>query len=310
MSNYRRYKKRGRVRVIDKRVNKCSDSSSKSDDEVHLQYKHRKRPCSPIDRQRPIRRLKRDNSNLTDNTCNQLKDVITDLSIWNLKFSNGEIIRASTIGVCNQNAYIAGYFTGEICIGTTTLSTDTSAEFLSVVNSNGTVISAVKLWTYAGTNTLAQYSRISFDSDCNVYLIGLILGTITLSNGQTVSSSNGTSIVMKINTSGEIEWFQQIFNSFPETNSIATDQSGNSYIAGTFEGTIRIGCPPGESTSTLLPRNFYLAKLNSSGTVVWIRVADGKGSANANDVIIDSLNRIVVTGAFSGNISIDGTFVS
>jgi hypothetical protein len=92
-------------------------------------------------------------------------------------------------------------------------------------------------------------------------------------------------------------------------NGIATDNSGNLYTTGWFSGTTDFG---GTFKTSSGGRDFFIAKYNTSGTLVWVN-AFGAGSFDelTLDIKVDA-SSIYICGAYSGsNMDFDpgpGTF--
>ncbi len=82
-------------------------------------------------------------------------------------------------------------------------------------------------------------------------------------------------------------------------NRIAVDSNGNSYVIGSFEGTIDFDPGPGvfELTSNG-DFDVYLFKLDQNGVFVWAKKFGGTGADMGRDVTTDSSNNIYLTGSF------------
>lgn len=77
---------------------------------------------------------------------------------------------------------------------------------------------------------------------------------------------------------------------------IATDAAGNSYVAGTFDDNFTLGGQTMTTTTTA----YYIAKYDSTGTVIWSMQVD---SAMINDIETDG-QFLYITGSYSGMASI------
>lgn len=79
-------------------------------------------------------------------------------------------------------------------------------------------------------------------------------------------------------------------------SGMAMDRSGNIYVVGTFEKTIRIGrvtLNSGEYTG------LYLAKYDPTGVLQWATAATGSGDYRQPSVAVDSLGNCYIAGSFS-----------
>jgi lysophospholipase L1-like esterase len=83
--------------------------------------------------------------------------------------------------------------------------------------------------------------------------------------------------------------------------SVAADDAGNSYVAGTFYGSSTFGS--GGSAVTLVSAggtDAYLAKYDANGGLLWAQRAGGSGDDEALKVSINGSGTLVVAGDFDG----------
>lgn len=84
---------------------------------------------------------------------------------------------------------------------------------------------------------------------------------------------------------------------------LAIDGQGNIFLLGTFTDTLSIGA---ETLTSEGGPSYFIAKLDSTGTVIWARSLPGI----ITDIAVDSSGNIVVSGGFSNSITIDGQTLS
>jgi hypothetical protein len=90
--------------------------------------------------------------------------------------------------------------------------------------------------------------------------------------------------------------------------AIAVDNSGNSYITGTFRGTASFN---GTSLSFAGgTRDIFVAKYNSSGDLLWAKQAGGTGPDYSYGIAVDGSSNSYVTGYFGGTAIFNGTSIS
>jgi hypothetical protein len=79
-------------------------------------------------------------------------------------------------------------------------------------------------------------------------------------------------------------------------NSIGVDADGNSYVTGSFKDTVMFGSIQHISNGN---EDFFLAKYNVAGTVLWVRTAGYMGLDIGKSVAVDASGNCYVTGTFS-----------
>ena len=148
---------------------------------------------------------------------------------------------------------------------------------------------------------------VAVDNSGNSYCAGLTNGALGEANG-----GGPDAFVMKLNSSGNLQWVTQLGdttlgvaggdNSGSDgCYSIALDNSGNSYCAGSTNGFL------GEASGG--DRDAFIMKLNSSGDVQWVTQLGGTTTANGGDnsgdercysVALDDSGNIYCAGYTSG----------
>ncbi|HSY77504.1 MAG TPA: hypothetical protein VK890_11640, partial [Bacteroidia bacterium] len=203
------------------------------------------------------------------------------------------------------NVYITGMFEDSVSFGSTQLINGryTWSVFLVKYDPNGNV-----LWAKQG-NTIYQGEAygVTIDALGNAYVTGYFQNTITFGafklNLPPVSNST---FLVKYDPNGNVLWANQSI--LPSTysgsmgNVVATDRSGNIFMAGTFADTMKLGT----ITSVSKEGDFFLAKYNSSGTVIWVTQSNRHSTRlgyNVNAITTDKAGDIYITGFFSDTVS-------
>jgi hypothetical protein len=96
-------------------------------------------------------------------------------------------------------------------------------------------------------------------------------------------------------------------------NAIAVDAAGDSYVGGTFSGSVSF--LNANSTTTVLNStggmDIFLAKYDTTGKLLWVRSAGGSaGNDEALGVAVDALGNCFVTGAFTDSATFSTTSIS
>lgn len=154
------------------------------------------------------------------------------------------------------------------------------------------------LWVqHAGSPNPERPLSIAVDEAGNSYLVGRFSGP-SLTLGSNTLAGCGL-FVAKYGPNGNVLWARKIgsiqlcFNSASGywNPKIATDNAGNTYVLATFVDTMGLG------TTTLSPagtNDFFLAKYDSSGGLVWARTAGPNAKAAA--LSVDGTGSSFVTG--------------
>jgi len=135
-------------------------------------------------------------------------------------------------------------------------------------------------WQYDYNSSYENLNKITLDSSNNIYIAG------QQGNGDSYGAN-----VVKLNSSGEIQW-QKILgpsNNATLARGVAVDSSGNVYVSGqSGYDNVTYG---------------LIAKYNSSGTLQWQKRVSNSGAAGIvfNDIALDSSGNPHVCGTFAGD---------
>jgi len=157
--------------------------------------------------------------------------------------------------------------------------------------------------TFGGTTSDIGYG-ITVDSSGNSYITGYFSGTVDFGGGNVTSAGGYDIFVLKLNSSGTFQWV----NIFGGTTSdigydITVDSSGNSYITGSFEGTVDFG---GGNVTSAGTNDIFVLKLNSSGTFQWVNTYGGTSFDLGYDITVDSSGNSYIIGYFQGTVDFGG----
>ena len=111
-------------------------------------------------------------------------------------------------------------------------------------------------------------------------------GWITAGFTTSYSNSGNNAMVVRWDGNGDIIWQKVIGDSLDTyAYSVAQDLNGFIYVAGSTNGTGSLGS-----------LDMYLAKLDSSGNVLWEKTYGGTQSDQANSVVVDSTGNVLLAG--------------
>jgi len=175
--------------------------------------------------------------------------------------------------------------------------------FFAKYDNNGNFI-----WAKNFGGSMSEVSRsIDVDGLGNVYITGYFQDTADFDPG--VGTANLTSIgnrdifFAKYDDNGDYIWANSIGGSnMNEGNGIALDNFGNVYITGYFQDTADFD--PGAGTANLISAaswgEDFFAKYDNSGNYLWAKGISYTGGALGNDITVDDLGNVYITGNFMG----------
>ena len=155
-------------------------------------------------------------------------------------------------------------------------------------NSSGT-----KEWTkQLGSSGRDSANGVATDSSGNVYVTGVTYGGL---DWNTSAGANDL-FVVKYNSSGTKEWTKQLGSASSDfANGVATDSSGNVYVAGATYGGLDGNTSAGKA-------DLFVVKYNSSGTKKWTKQLGTSKHDRARGVATDSSGNVYVTGDTYGGL--------
>ncbi|MBX3042259.1 MAG: choice-of-anchor D domain-containing protein [Candidatus Kapabacteria bacterium] len=141
------------------------------------------------------------------------------------------------------------------------------------------------------------HSGIALDIYGNIYVTGQFTETINVEGKILTSEGKEDIFIAKFSPDGELEWLTKLGG--PESdvaNEIEVDFFGNSYVVGKFSQSLFY------DSRVLLSRggtDAFIAKILPDGSFEWVKNVGGPGDDAANDIVIDNLGNVIITGAYS-----------
>jgi len=209
------------------------------------------------------------------------------------------------------NVYITGaYSSASISFGSFTLNNTGFMQediFIAKYDAQGNVVWAKSIGDYLPDIG----SSIATDQSNNVFVSGgfnspsVSFGATTLYNTNPNPLPNDFDIfIAKYDASGNALWAKSINISYfwAGYNSIASDPAGNLYITGNFdEPAITIGNITLNKTG-ILGTDFYLAKYDAMGNVVWAKNGAGNSWDYSHGITTDQIGNIYITGEYRSSV--------
>ncbi len=194
------------------------------------------------------------------------------------------------------NVCVAGMFSGTVAFGTSNLVSSGGTDiFIAKYNSLGGLIWARR---YGGTSADSAQS-LAVDAAGNIFLTGYFSSTSTFGISNLVSSGGRDIFVAKHDSSGNLLWLRRAGNTLDDQGaSVATDGAGNAYVTGWYYGSAMFGTFGLTNLNTI---NFFIAKYDSAGNVVWAKTTTGVNTCQGTGVAVDGVTNAYVTGHLLGN---------
>jgi hypothetical protein len=155
----------------------------------------------------------------------------------------------------------------------------------------------------------SRFTAVAADNNGNSYAIGYIINTGLFDFGGSSSPINGimsnsNSVIVKYNSSGVAQWAKILESGNCMFKGIATDNSGNVFVVGEFNGTCNFG---GNSSIINGISNYWNAviiKYNSSGIAQWATpIMSATNSSWFYNVAVDQSGNAYAVGNVDGSSS-------
>ncbi len=182
--------------------------------------------------------------------------------------------------------YVTGEFSGTASFGTIDLialgSTDV---YLAKFDTNGTVLDAVAAYATANED---ESSKVRVNDNTTVYV-----------GGQYDAGGGFNDVFLVQHQAASLlqNWSESFGGGvgFHSTTGLAAANDGDAFLSGQFSGTITIGTSTITATSN---SDFYLARYNDDGTVVWVNHVAIAGSAQNGGIDVDAQDNVYMIGDF------------
>ncbi|MBN2777865.1 MAG: SBBP repeat-containing protein, partial [Bacteroidales bacterium] len=168
--------------------------------------------------------------------------------------------------------------------------------------SNQPLLSWVKT---AGGLDVDQINDITTDELGNIYIAGAYSLEMDFLSTNLLSNGFKDFFVAKLDPNGNLIWIQS--GGGPqddEAKGIALDQNGNVYVTGIFRGQADFGT---ENHNSIGGTDVFLVKYNNNGVFQWGEFFGGFDDDYSNDICVDHLNNVAVTGIYYFAMSINGS---
>ena len=213
-----------------------------------------------------------------------------------------------------NNVYSTGFFFATVDFdpgsGVFDLTSDASGDgYILKLNSSGSFITASKM----GGNSRVRCSSLKFDKTGHVYVTGHFDGQADFDPGIGTFLLNSPVVddddifIGKYDLNLNLVWVKQVGGpSFQKIFDIETDDAGNIYTTGHYNGTADFDPGPAEKKLTASgDPDIFVLKMDPAGEFVWVAQATGTFFGSGYSIKLDKANNIYVGGTFEGTKDFD-----
>jgi len=218
----------------------------------------------------------------------------------------------SIITDAGGNVYTTGCFKGTVDFdpgtGTANLTSVGHCDiFIQKLDSVGNF-----LWAKQMGGTSIDYGcSIATDAGGNVYTTGCFWLTVDFDPGVGITNLTSAGLddifIQKLDSAGNLLWVIQMGEtSYDQGRSITTDDDGNIFTTGYFNGTVDFD--PGAGTVNLTSaggRDIFIQKLDSVGSFLWAKQMGCTSHDEGHSITTDAGGNVYTTGYFQGTADFD-----
>ena len=137
---------------------------------------------------------------------------------------------------------------------------------------------------------------VGTDGSGNVYVAGTFQGTVQLGQTTLISAGSSDIFLVKLSAEGEPLWSKRFGDASDQlVKGLAVTPAGVVALVGYFRGTLSFGGTPLISAGG---DDVFVAKLDPAGEELWRKGYGAASNQRAQDVAIDSVGNVVVTGDY------------
>ncbi len=220
--------------------------------------------------------------------------------IWSRSFGGVGTTVPLGMAVDNQDAVVlTGYFSATLDFGGGPM-TPAGGNDLFIVKFAPT---GKHVWSRSFGGAGSELgTAVATDSKNNLLVTGQFSSPVDFGGGPLTPV--GTDLfIAKLTTNGQHVWSRSFKGSGTKSGqAIAVDRKDNLVVTGQFSGTVDFG--GGQLTSA--GTDLFVAKFAAGGEHIWSNNFKGVGTETGQAIAVDSRNRVVVTGQFTGTLDFGG----
>jgi len=146
---------------------------------------------------------------------------------------------------------------------------------------------------------------VATDASGNVFVAGRFKGTIDFYDGSPITSAGDYDIyVAKFDANSALVWCNRFGDAAAQTaNGIATDESGNVLLTGSFAGTVDFG---GGALTSAGGSDIFIAKFNTAGQHIWSARFGDSADQFGERIAPDGSGNVIAVGEFASTVDFGG----
>ncbi|MEC4987029.1 MAG: hypothetical protein SAJ37_22280 [Oscillatoria sp. PMC 1068.18] len=163
-------------------------------------------------------------------------------------------------------------------------------------------------WARQGGGVGENVARgVSADRWGNVVVTGSFKEKINFARQELNSSGYQDIFITKYDDNGEVIWVKHLGGRGRDfAFDIVQDEQGNSLVTGLFSEQVNFD---EFSLRSFGSGDMFTAKINSSGTVIWVKQAGGRSLDGGNEIATDQTGNALVIANTYGTVKVDDTFL-
>ncbi len=182
------------------------------------------------------------------------------------KFGDASAQTVTDVTVDGTNSIImVGYYQGTVNFGGSNLTTAGANDMFVAKFSAG----LAHTWSKSFGDAAGSQFASGGDADAagNVYICGYYTGTVNLGGSTFTSAGSNDIVIAKLNSAGTHQWSKSFGDASNQTaNQIAANTLGETYVTGSFAGTVNLG---GSALTSAGLEDIFLAKFSTLGSHLW-----------------------------------------
>jgi len=154
------------------------------------------------------------------------------------------------------------------------------------------------------SNGEMDLTSMTVDSRDNTYISGIFTESFTLLDATYPSNGLADNYVMKLTSSGEVDWVLTGGSEGNDTDSgICVDETGALYWVGGFWLNGQYG--ELNLTSTKSSKSIFFIKYDTEGEIVWSKLIEGTNTKNSGPPTLDKEGNVYIAGSFADSLFVD-----